>query len=513
MEGHEDSLFIDRIEISLLDINIPSDVILVDLPGLAVSNQRHIEFTKYYIQEKAKAFVVCMKPRHLLEGQEIQFLEATNRSNPTILQRSFWVINQWDTLDDQQKQEEEENFNQKIKQYGFVISHERVFKFSALNYLLLSCIKNKTINDTNKLKYHQNNLAHIFRFEDDEINPENFLNEQARLILSNEVIKPFLSFKNLLFGYLETTAKDEFIEDARGELIQLLNILETDLRPHYNHYSQTIDLGGELRAVEVSKQSDYFINKLNEKVEAFTQEARSKSESIFWEDSNTSKVEREISIIISELNRENLKNEIFRGIDNQGNLGRLPFLIDKEIGLTILLRQKMVETTEKIFIHLLNKFLLEFKEINKDYLPDSVSNKLTDKLSNRDIIMRLNGLADSLFYNYGKKLEEIGLSLHECAGNTREERINSALNKYKDELKIFIKELVDDLNKYISISVKNHVEQLEKDLVNLIKDWHEPIRRQVARKIKMSEAIAHEQQKQMAIKNSYTELINLTNSL
>ena len=511
IEGHPDALFVDRIEVYLSEIDIPSDIVLVDLPGLAVANQRHVEFTKEYIQEKAKAFVVCMKPKHLLEGQEIEFLEETNRDNPTILKRSFWVINQWDTLNDQQRQEESLNFDRKVQQYGFSISHERFFKFSALNYLLLICIASETLYtpENEKLKSHLGNLAKIVGTEDvNSISPD-----RARTLIDNEEVKPFSHFKDSLFNYLDTVAKYEFIEDAKGELLQLLDILGKNLEPLYAQCSQGADIESEFHAVEVSRQSNEFIEKLEGKVRDFAMQARVSMDGTLWKDSDTNQVEQEVDRRISHINREKLKNGLREGIDVQGNLSRLPTIVEKEVGLTLLMRERMAAVTDSHFVQRLSKLLLGLKEINKDYLPDSVLNMLIDKLSSRDIVMRLHGLADSLFYDYGEELERIGLSLKECTGTSLDERTDAALDKYKSELITFIKGLVDELNKYICGSVKNHVEYLEEDLTQLLKQQSEVITTQVARKIKVSEAVALEQKKRTAVKNSYATFVNLRSEL
>lgn len=509
IEGHEDALFIDRIEVCLSEVNIPSDVVLVDLPGLAVANQRHVEFTKKYIQEKAKAFVICMKPKHLLEGQEISFLEETNRNNPTILQRSFWVVNQWDTLNDQQKQEETLNFDQKVKQYGFSISQERFFKLSALNYLLLACLANETLYTTEKLKSHLSNLTKITGVDDiSNISPD-----QARNLLDNQDIKPFSDFKDSLFRYLDTVAKSEFIEDAKSELFQLLDVLEKNLEPLYTQCSQNSDIEAEFHAVEVSRQSNEFTGRLLSKVKDFAMQARVSMDGKLWKDSDTNQIEKEVGRRISNINREELKNGLREGIDIQGNLSRLPTIVEKEVGLTILLRERMTEVADNHFVQRQSKLLLGLKEVNKDYLPDAVLNMLIDKLSNRDIVMRLNGLADSLFYDYGDELERIGLSLKDCTGSSLDERTDAALDKYKSELIAFVKGLVGELNKFICGSVKNHVEYLEKDLAQLLKQQSELITTQVARQIKVSEAVALENKKRMAVKSNYTALINLHSEL
>jgi len=509
VEGHEDSLFIDRIEVFLIDVNISKDVILVDLPGLAVVNQRHVDFTKAYIQERAKAFVVCMKPNHLLEGEEIKFLETTHRSNPKILQRSFWVINQWDTLNELQRQEALHDFDSKVQQYGFSISRDRFFKFSALNYFLLYCIAQQTLNNTEKLKQHISNLSKIVDSDVNSITPDS-----AKLLLEDEQIKSFTNFQEALFKYLNTVAKDEFVEDARSELLQLIEILQKNLTPLYNNYNPKDDLEVEFRSVEVSRQSHEFIEKLRERIQNFAVQARVSSNGSFWKVSDTAQLEKEVSKRILQINREKLKNGLRRGIDVQENLSRFPSIIEQEVSLTLLLREKLAEVTEAHLVQRLGKLLLELKEVNKDYLPDAVLGMLTDKLSNRDILMRLNGLADSLFYNYGKELERIGLlGLNESKGNSLEERTDAALNKYKGELIQFMQKLVNDLNEYICGSFKNHVEYLEEELLQLLYQWQELITMQVARKVKVSEAVALEQQKRTVIKNSFVSLVKIANEL
>ena len=58
----------------------------------------------------------------------------------------------------------------------------------------------------------------------------------------------------------------------------------------------------------------------------------------------------------------------------------------------------------------------DLETINLSYLPKEVSKKLEDNLSERDISMRLSGMNDALFYEYGDELETIGLSLKDCSG-------------------------------------------------------------------------------------------------
>lgn len=506
VEGHPDALFIDRIEVSIAKINIPDEIVIVDLPGLAVANQRHIQFTKDYIEKKAKAFVVCMKPKHLLEGQEIEFLEEVNRNNPTILQRSFWVINQWDTLNDKQQKEEEINFNDKIQQYNFAIISNRVFKFSALNYFLVTAIANGSLNQTSKLQTHLSNLKKIVA------DPNSLTQDQAKeLLINNPELKSFADFSESLFTYLNSTAKDEFLKDAKTELLRMINSIEKLLKPLYDEYKDSVDLETEFLVVEVNKQFGAFFEQLKQKIKQFAEEIRVSNESNFWKSTDTSPLQNQLNHKISKLNKDTLKNELSIGLDTEGSLSRLPDIMERSLDLTSLLRHKMIEVIEDNFIKRLSMLLFELQEINQEYLPQILLQQLEDKLNSRDITMRINGLADSLLYAYGEKMESIGLTLQECKGNTLDERIALALKKYEEELKIFITEIAKDINKYIRRSIKNHAEYVELELLKILEDSQDSIITEISRKIKVSEAIARETKKRTLINNCYSKLVQLRN--
>ena len=214
---------------------------------------------------------------------------------------------------------------------------------------------------------------------------------------------------------------------------------------------------------------------------------------------------------ISELNREILRNELSIGLDTEGSLSRLPDIMERSLDLTTLLRKKMIEVIGDNFIKRLNSLLFELQEINQEYLPESLLQQLEDKLSPKDITIRINGLADSVLYAYGEKMERIGLTLQECQGNTLEERITLALKKYEEELKIFITEIAKDINKYIRRSIKNHTEDVEDELLKIIEDGQGSIFTEIYQNIKVSEAIANKTKKRTLIINSYSKLVQLRN--
>jgi GTPase Era involved in 16S rRNA processing len=511
VEGHQDSLFIDRIEVYLKDIEIPEDIVFVDLPGLNVANDRHTQFTKEYIQEKAKAFVVCMKPNSLLEGKEIEFLEETNRKDPTILQRSFWVINQWDTLNELQKQQEDANFNQKTKRFDFKINPQRFFKVSALNYFIMNvkCITNNTYYDSDKLQHQSSNFGKTLNIDLSQITPD----QAKNFLLKHKEFKPFSDFYKALFNYLNTEAKDEFLVNAKSELLQIVGKLKKDLDPLWKDYDNSSDISTKIRDIEVNKRLDAFMKKLEKKVTNFTvQEGKYVGNNV-WKQENTHEIEQAIKEKFSQINKAELIDKLNEGTDLKEMLSRLPSEVIETIKLTTLLRDKIVLIVENSFVQRLYKLRFELREINQDYFPDTVLKMLEDKLSKRDIVMRLNGLADSLFSEYSQILDEIGHNLEKYQGNTFKENTDAALQNYQNELIEFTKYLIDKINNNVRISIKNHAEYLKQELSQLFKDQKDIIVTQIGQRLNVDEAVSLEQQKRNTINNSYDLLVDLDKNI
>lgn len=505
VEGHPDALFIDRVEVSLCDIPVPQDIVLVDLPGLDVANFRHIEFTKQYIREKAKAFVVCMKPNHLLEGEEIKFLEEVNRDNPTILQRSFWLINQWDKLNTQQRAEEEANFRDKIRQYGFRILDRRFFKVSSLDFLLLTCIANNTLKDTNKLKEHAHGSSRYWAGELATLGTE-----QAKVLLDHEEVKPFADFRGALFDYLNSVARDEFLADARRDLLRMIKVVLHLIKPSFDQYKQSKDIEGELRIVAVNRALDYFLNEQREKIRAFSRQIRTSiHKEIFWKDQDTQEICSVITERFSGIDGTEIRNELARGEDTNGDLSLLPGIIKDRLRLTRLLRDRLATVAQLTFVQKKMKFLLDDLCGKTDYIPEHLIGQLRDLMDSRDIAMRLNGVADILFCSYGQDIEKVGLRLVECTGETLEKRIVVALEKYKTESIRIIQCLAGSLNAAIQNSVKNHTEFLEENLIQLFDSEKRAISLEVSRNLKLSEEVAFEIRRQATISSAYQIIFEL----
>ncbi|MCA2811274.1 MAG: dynamin family protein [Microcystis sp. M090S1] len=507
VEGYEGAIYVDKIEVFLENLNIADGIVLVDLPGLGVDNKRHEEFTQDYIKEKAKAFVVCINPFNVLQGKEIEFLAEINKQNPTIIQRAFWVINQWDLPNNTQKLETINSFNQRVGDYNFTIKEERKFQTSALNYLLLKTIAQGTINQSQKLRGHLDNLQKI------GLENEPSKDQAKDLLLHHRDIVPFSQFLESLYKYLNKEAKDEFIADARKELLEIIRKLERLLKEPYHQYSQISNPQDDMKIRAVSSQSRFFIDQLKKKVKEFSQQIRTHEDSQFWKESDTHEVIRELDKKIMQIDKKELKNYLSEGLDINGHISRLPNFVTEKIKLTSSMRKKLISVVDIPFTQRLSTLLSDLQTINLSYLPEEVLKKLEDNLCERDISMRLSGLADALFYQYGDELETIGLSLKDCSGQTFSERLDQALKMYKDKLEECTKKLVKELNTNIWYSLKNHAEYLEEKLLELFNDCQDEISSQIAQTIKLDEAIASEVTKQTTITNSYEKLITLKSSI
>ncbi len=508
VEDYEGAIYVDKIEVFLENLNIADGIVLVDLPGLGVDNKRHKEFTQDYIKEKAKAFVVCINPFKVLQGEEIEFLAEINKKNPTIIQRAFWVINQWDIPNKTQKKEAINSFNQRVGDYNFIIKEERNFQTSALNYLLLKTIAQGTIHQSKKLPGHLETLIKTIGLENEPSK------DQAKdLLLHHPDIVPFSQFLESLYKYLNKEAKDEFIADARKELLEIIRKLERLLKEPYHQYSQISNLQDDMKIRAVSSQSRFFIDQLKKKVEEFSRQIRTHEDSQFWKESDTHEMIRELDKKIMQIDKKELKNYLSKGEDINGHISRLPNFVTDKIKLTSSMRKRLISVVYIAFTQRLSTLLSDLQTINLSYLPEEVSKKLEDNLSERDISMRLSGMADALFYQYGDELETIGLSLKDCSGQTFSERLDQALKMYKDKLEECTKKLVKELNINIWYSLKNHAEYLEEKLLEIFNDCQDEISSQIAQTIKLDEAIASEVTKQTTITNSYQKLITLQSSI
>jgi len=407
-EDYEDVLFVDQAEVFLAQVNIPDNVVLVDLPGLGVVNPRHRKVTKSYVENDAKAFVIAMKVFHLLEGEEIELLAEIHSQRKRVLQRAFWAINQWDVLSGQQKKEELANFNQKIDHYGFQIAKERVFKVSALNYLLLKRIQEGRLEQSPNLREHIDTLRKAMG----KI-PERPAEAESALKTLEEA-KNFNTFKTGLFDYLAQTARAEFLEEARAEYLELAKRLREKLEPWYETYRNINDdsLKNTFIASELSRRQDSVLRELRLTVEEHIKILRTEilPDLIFWRDQDQKQLAQQIAKTIDNLDRKTLKNELLRGLDLHSVISRLPHKIEEKLNIQHTFREQLQQVLDDQVVkpHL---YRLLDSITTLDALPDEIVALLRDRLSGRDLLNRLKGLCDVFLFEYGEVIDELGRTI------------------------------------------------------------------------------------------------------
>jgi GTPase Era involved in 16S rRNA processing len=403
-EDYEDVLFVNQAEIFLTDVSIPENVVLVDLPGLGVVNPRHRKVTKSYVENDAKAFVIAMKVFHLLEGEEIELLAEIHSQRKRVLQRAFWVINQWDVLSAQQKKEEQVNFDQKIDRYGFHIAKDRVFKVSALNYLLLKLIQDGRLEQSVSVREHadalQKALGRI---------PER--HEAERHLKTLDEAKSFAAFRSSLFDYLAHTARAEFLDEARSEYLDLAKRLRDHLEPLHQRYLNTSDdsMKNTFIASELSRRQDEVLRRLRSTVEEHVKALRTEvlPEFVFWRDEDQEQLGQQITHAIDTLDRKALKNELLKGLDLHSVVSRLPHKIEENLHIQHTFRCQLQHLLEEQMVRRHLAQLLEDISAT-DALPPEVLTVLQDRLSGRDMLNRLKGMCDVFLFEYGEVIDDLG---------------------------------------------------------------------------------------------------------
>ena len=401
-EDYDDILLVDKVEV-FCDVKIPEGIVLVDLPGLGVVNPRHREITKSYIENEAKAFIVVSAVFDLLEGPELELLSEIYQSRKRVLNRAFWVINRWDTGTSQQKDEEEQNFYNTIIQYNFDINPSRLFKVSALNYLISILIKSghdySTIKNAESLARYINKDLPYFEQVDD-------------IIQSNEELRDFAKFKNQLFEYLNNSARAEFLREGRTEYEELRQRLAEILDSVYKNIENGRPINAVLRDRELISRIDDSIEELNAIVADKIMELRvDKIDYIeLWADQDVKSLENQVTTFFKDLDRKEFKNELRKGIDLDKIFSRVPRILEEKLSISEKLRHQLQRLAEANVVNIYSMDLFRKLE-DTGFLPNDIRMLLFDMLSSRDMSSRIKGLCDVLLYDYSQKVDELGIDI------------------------------------------------------------------------------------------------------
>jgi len=130
-----EAMFLDRVVLKTHSTQLPPDVVLVDLPGISVPNPRHREITFRFVKEEAHALVFVLMATRLFDKDEIEILELVRAGESRIAEKTFWVLNRWDSLSTEQQRQTITDFEGKMRDFA-IPSGFQSFRTNALHGLL-----------------------------------------------------------------------------------------------------------------------------------------------------------------------------------------------------------------------------------------------------------------------------------------------------------------------------------------------------------------------------------------
>lgn len=153
VQDESQAIFLDRVEVFIQSTDIPLDVILVDLPGVSVSNPRHRQVTFRFVSQDAHAVIFVLMATRLFDRDEMEIMDKIRAGESQITRKTFWVLNRWDSLTAQQKQSSLASFREKMEE--FAISDDyNFFTTNALHGLLAQLAAKQEPPSDAKLQQH-----------------------------------------------------------------------------------------------------------------------------------------------------------------------------------------------------------------------------------------------------------------------------------------------------------------------------------------------------------------------
>jgi len=266
IRDENEAMFLDRVQVCISSSEVPPDILLVDLPGVSVPNPRHRQVTFRFVTRDAHAIVFVLMATRLFDRDEADIMEQIRAGESLIAQRTFWVLNRWDSLSTQQQMSTLADFQARMAEFAIPESY-KFFTTNALHGLLSQLARRGDVPDDAKLQQHfrdyENDLAsrygnsHDAAFRESQI-PKlqgevlSFLNDRLRRTTLETAIQnaeqnfcqPLLhhmrvckeSDESLLAGELKTREKDK----ARMLTGELLQKRREELKTTFQHLRDTV---------------------------------------------------------------------------------------------------------------------------------------------------------------------------------------------------------------------------------------------------------------------------------
>ena len=398
---------ISEIKIRLNSFALKENIELIDLPGVNVSNDNHINITKE-MADKINAFIF-IEAEMKTEGDLKKIAETIKQNFPKIYNYSYLLKNKIAYL-----KADERNFNEKMmnfeilrKELGF--KEENTFKIDALKYL------------------NKENLE-----EDYCIQFENFKNklEQDSKKL---IIKEFME----MIKFDTTILYNRIIEELEKESKSISYFDINDI-----NRSKEIYIAEEINS-QIEKHKNY-IDISIEKIKDY-QLLRIENEN--WEAKNNIEILEEIRV------NEKINNYYLKKIKEGKDINKISFdrvfnVLFNDYALNERIRKIYYKFIIFLFYNSFYEFLQEiFIEENLKYLPDKYKNDLKD-IFNTGIKERLSGAIDIILYSYEEFREKAKSKL---------ELVYNCLIADKDTLEINLEVLKDNIKYFDYFSLENNI--------------------------------------------------------
>jgi GTP-binding protein EngB required for normal cell division len=281
-----EAMFLDRIVLRIHAPQLPEDIVLVDLPGISVPNPRHRDITFRFVREDAHAIVFVLMATRLFDKDEIEIMELFRSGETRIVEKTFWVLNRWDSLTTEQQRQTQIDFEQKMEDFGIPEGYH-YFRTNALHGLLAQLASRNVPTEDPALNRHwrdyQNSLeqryggSHETALRESQVpalqqHVLDFLNNRLRITTlrssvdnaRNNFISPIVHHlrvamekdENRLNHQLRQQEKDEVreqvekhFEERKEELTRLLQEMRSDVaeKRSASLMSKTEDLLRELQ--------------------------------------------------------------------------------------------------------------------------------------------------------------------------------------------------------------------------------------------------------------------------
>lgn len=150
-----ESMFLDYVEVKLKRTDFPNDIRLVDLPGVSVPNPRHRQVTFRFVTLDANAVIFVMQATRIFDRDEHEIVEKIRTGESMIAERIFWVLNRWDSLNEQQQKSTFKDFKSKMEEFN-IPNKYIYFTTNALHGLISQLAKRGETTSNDQLQNHFN---------------------------------------------------------------------------------------------------------------------------------------------------------------------------------------------------------------------------------------------------------------------------------------------------------------------------------------------------------------------